>query len=105
MLLNFVDELRAAGIHASLKDHLVLLEALDKDVIEQTPEAFYYVSRDTFVQDEALIERFYQAFSIGSASRRERVCQYVYLSVVAVSVNKTIDASLLNARPRRADKI
>ena len=36
MFLNFLDELRAAGIPASIKEHLVLLEALDKDVIEQT---------------------------------------------------------------------
>ena len=35
MFFNFVDELRAAGIQASFKEHLTLLEALDKDVIEQ----------------------------------------------------------------------
>jgi uncharacterized protein with von Willebrand factor type A (vWA) domain len=62
MLLNFVDELRAAGIPASLKEHLVLLEALDRDVIEQTPEAFYYLSRATFVKDESLLDRFDQVF-------------------------------------------
>src|SRR3546814_9769927 len=57
-----LDELRAAGIPASLKEHLVLLEALDKDVIEQTPEAFYYLSRATFVTDEGLLDRFDQVF-------------------------------------------
>jgi uncharacterized protein with von Willebrand factor type A (vWA) domain len=62
MFLNFIDELRAAGIAASLKEHLVLLEALDKDVIEQTPEAFYYLSRATFVKDEGLLDRFDQVF-------------------------------------------
>ena len=62
MLLNFVDELRAAGIPASLKEHLVLLEALERDVIEQTPEAFYYLSRATFVKDEGLLDRFDQVF-------------------------------------------
>ncbi|WP_232492213.1 vWA domain-containing protein [Novosphingobium kaempferiae] len=62
MFLNFIDELRAAGIPASLKEHLVLLEALDKDVIEQTPEAFYYLSRATFVKDEGLLDRFDQVF-------------------------------------------
>jgi uncharacterized protein with von Willebrand factor type A (vWA) domain len=36
MLLNFLDELRAPGISASIKEHLLLLEALDKQVIEQT---------------------------------------------------------------------
>lgn len=62
MFLNFIDELRAAGIPASLKEHLVLLEALDKNVIEQTPEAFYYLSRATFVKDEGLLDRFDQVF-------------------------------------------
>jgi uncharacterized protein with von Willebrand factor type A (vWA) domain len=63
MFFNFLDELRAAGIPASLKEHLVLLEALDKDVIEQTPEAFYYLSRATFVKDEGLLDRFDQVFA------------------------------------------
>lgn len=62
MFFNFVDELRAAGISASFKEHLVLLEALEKDVIEQTPEAFYYLSRATFVKDEGLLDRFDQVF-------------------------------------------
>lgn len=62
MLLNFVDELRAAGIPASLKEHLVLLEALEREVIERTPEAFYYLSRATFVKDEGLLDRFDQVF-------------------------------------------
>ncbi|WP_313440027.1 VWA domain-containing protein [Novosphingobium sp.] len=62
MLLNFVEELRAAGIPASLKEHLVLLEALEREVIERTPEAFYYLSRATFVKDEGLLDRFDQVF-------------------------------------------
>jgi len=62
MFFNFIDELRAAGIGASFKEHLTLLEALDKDVIEQTPEAFFYLSRATFVKDESLLDRFDQVF-------------------------------------------
>ncbi len=62
MFFNFVDELRAAGIPASFKEHLVLLDALDKDVIERSPEAFYYLARATFVKDEGLIDRFDQVF-------------------------------------------
>ena len=62
MFLNFVDELRAAGIPASFKEHLTLIEALDRDVIEQSPEAFYYLSRATFVKDEGLLDRFDQVF-------------------------------------------
>lgn len=63
MFFNFMDELRAAGITASLKEHLVLLEALDKEVIQHRPEEFYYLSRATFVKDEGLLDRFDQVFS------------------------------------------
>ena len=63
MFLNFLDELRAAGIPASMKEHLVLLEALDRDVIERTPEDFYHLARATYVKDESLIDRFDQVFA------------------------------------------
>jgi uncharacterized protein len=63
MFFNFLDELRCAGISASLKEHLVLLEALDRDVIERTPEEFYYLSRAVFVKDEGLLDRFDQVFN------------------------------------------
>ncbi|MEO9469122.1 VWA domain-containing protein [Parasphingorhabdus sp.] len=63
MFFNFMDELRAAGINASLKEHLVLLEALDKEVIRRSPEEFYYLSRATVVKDEGLLDRFDQVFS------------------------------------------
>ncbi|GAA5058030.1 VWA domain-containing protein [Erythrobacter westpacificensis] len=62
MLLNFLDELRGAGIRASLKEHLTLLEALDSDVIERRPEEFYYLARATYVKDEGLLDRFDQVF-------------------------------------------
>jgi len=62
MFFSFVDELRAAGIPASLKEHLVLLEALEAEVIAARPEEFYYLARATFVKDEALLDRFDQVF-------------------------------------------
>ena len=50
MFFNFVDELRAAGIKASFKEHLMLLEALEKDVIEQTPEqSAVLINRESFI--------------------------------------------------------
>ena len=63
MFLNFLDELRAAGIPASLKEHLLLLEGLEREVIDRTPEAFDYLSRATFVKDEGLLDRFDQVFN------------------------------------------
>src|ERR671933_2236814 len=62
MFFSFVDELRAAGIPASLKEHLVLLEALDAQVIAASPEEFYYLARAVFVKDEGLLDRFDQVF-------------------------------------------
>jgi uncharacterized protein with von Willebrand factor type A (vWA) domain len=62
MFFSFVDELRAAGIPASVKEHLTLLEALEADVIASSPEDFYYLARATFVKDESLLDRFDQVF-------------------------------------------
>ncbi|HVI98433.1 MAG TPA: VWA domain-containing protein [Sphingomonas sp.] len=63
MFLNLLDELRAAGIPASLKEHLTLLEALDREVVERSPEQFYYLARATYVKDEGLLDRFDQVFA------------------------------------------
>jgi len=63
MFIDFVAALRAAGIPASMKEHLVLLEALDADVIAQDPGQFYFLSRATFVKDEGLIDAFDQVFA------------------------------------------
>ncbi len=62
MFFSFMEELRSAGISASLKEHLALLEALDAEVIQQSPEEFYYLARTTLVKDEALLDRFDQVF-------------------------------------------
>lgn len=62
MLFNLLDELRAAGIPASIKEHLMLLEALNADIIEQSPEEFYYLARAAYVKDEGMLDRFDQVF-------------------------------------------
>ncbi|MDO6415892.1 VWA domain-containing protein [Sphingomonas sp. BIUV-7] len=62
MFLSFLEELRRAGIKATPKEHLLLLEALDADVIERSPEHFYYLARSIYVKDEGLIDRFDQVF-------------------------------------------
>ncbi len=63
MFFSFVDELRAAGIPASMKEHLTLLEALDAEVIAARPDHFYYLARATFVKDEGLLDRFDRVFA------------------------------------------
>ena len=63
MFLNFLDELRAAKIPASTKEHLTLLAALQADVIEHNITEFYYLARATYVKDEGLLDRFDQVFA------------------------------------------
>ena len=63
MFLTFLDELRSAGIAAGMKEHLVLLGALEQEVIGRTPEEFYYLARATYVKDEGLLDRFDQVFA------------------------------------------
>ena len=63
MFISFVEALRRGGIPASLKEHLLLLEALDADVIAAEPEQFYYLARSVFVHDESQIDRFDRVFA------------------------------------------
>ena len=62
MFISFVEALRRRGLSASLKEHLLLLEALDAEVIAPEPEQFYYLARATFVHDEGQLDRFDQVF-------------------------------------------
>src|SRR5207342_88172 len=63
MFIGFVEALRRGGIPASLKEHLLLLEAMDAEVISTEPEQFYYLARATFVHDESQLDRFDRVFA------------------------------------------
>ena len=63
MFLNFLDELRAAKIPASLKEHLLLLEAMQANVIDWSITDFYYLARATYVKDEGLLDKFDMVFA------------------------------------------
>ena len=62
MFQRFFSELRAARVPVSLKEYLLLLEALDKEVIAERVEDFYFLSRATLVKDERHIDRFDRVF-------------------------------------------
>jgi uncharacterized protein len=63
MFLSFLSALRSAKIPVSLKEHLMLLEAMQADIIDHRLEDFYFLTRAIFVKDEALLDRFDQVFS------------------------------------------
>ena len=63
MLNAFFHELRSAKVPVTLKEYLVLLEALQADLAERDVETFYYLSRSCLVKDERHLDRFDRVFS------------------------------------------
>lgn len=63
MFLNFFNELRSAKVPVTLKEYLLLLEAMDKNVIDMEVEDFYYLSRAALVKDERNLDKFDRVFS------------------------------------------
>ena len=63
MFMNFFSELRQAKVPVTLKEYLMLMEALDRDVIDRSIDDFYYLSRAALVKDEKNLDRFDQVFS------------------------------------------
>ncbi len=62
MFQRFFTELRDAKVPVSLKEYLMLIECLEKDVIPPKIEDFYYLSRATLVKDERHIDKFDRVF-------------------------------------------
>ena len=63
MLINFFFTLRAAKLKVSVKEYLVLLEAIQAGVIDNTVDEFYYLARSSLVKDEAHFDKFDRAFA------------------------------------------
>lgn len=62
MFQRFFTELRAARVPVSLKEYLVLVEALEKEAIDYRVEDFYYLSRTALVKDERHLDKFDRVF-------------------------------------------
>src|SRR5260221_2903616 len=58
MFTRFFLELRQAGVPTSIKEYLVLLEAMKSGVADFNVEDFYYLSRAVLVKDERHLDRF-----------------------------------------------
>lgn len=62
MFLNLFTELRDAGVPVSIKEYLMLLEAMERGVAEYSVDNFYYLSRAALVKDERYLDRFDRVF-------------------------------------------
>lgn len=64
MLIDFFYTLKNAKIPVSIKEFLILLEALQKHVITPSLDNFYYLARTTLVKNEAHYDKFDKAFGL-----------------------------------------
>jgi uncharacterized protein len=62
MLIDFFFSLRSARLPVSVQELLTLLQALKSGVIGPSIDEFYHLSKATLIKDEALFDRFDQAF-------------------------------------------
>ncbi|WP_375455460.1 VWA domain-containing protein [uncultured Methylobacterium sp.] len=63
MLLQFFSALREARIPVSLREYLVLLGALERDLADKRVEDFYFLARTALVKDEGNLDRFDRVFA------------------------------------------
>ncbi len=64
MLINFFFGLKEAGVPVSIKELLVLLEALERNLVFADIDEFYVLSRVCLVKDEKYFDRFDRAFGL-----------------------------------------
>ena len=62
MFTTFFHELKAAKVPVTLKEYLMLMEALKADLADQRVEHFYYLARASLVKDEKHLDKFDQVF-------------------------------------------
>ena len=62
MLLQFFTALREARVPVSLREYLILLGALERDLADNRVEEFYFLARTALVKDEAHLDRFDRVF-------------------------------------------
>jgi uncharacterized protein len=63
MLIDFFLGLKQAGLPVSVKEYLMLCEAMEKGVAHGSVDDFYYLSRACLVKDETNFDRFDRAFA------------------------------------------
>lgn len=62
MFVTFFHELKAAKLPVTLKEYLMLMEALEVGLAAARVEDFYYLSRAALVKDERHLDKFDQVF-------------------------------------------
>ena len=62
MFVEFFNELRGARVPVTIREYLMLLEAMEKGVAGSSVDDFYFLARSALVKDEKYFDRFDQVF-------------------------------------------
>ena len=62
MFITFFEALRSAKVPVTLKEYLVLMEALEAGLADRRVEDFYYLARTSLVKDERNLDTFDRVF-------------------------------------------
>ena len=72
MFINFFFDLKQASLPVSLKEYLMLMEAMNKRVVDSfNVNDFYYLSRSALVKDERYLDKFDSCLLYTSPSPRD----------------------------------
>ena len=63
MFLNLFFKLKEAKVPVSLREHLTLIEAMEKGLVIYDVEEFYFLSRSALIKDERHLDRFDRVFA------------------------------------------
>jgi uncharacterized protein with von Willebrand factor type A (vWA) domain len=63
MFLSLFTELRQAKVPVSLREYLMLMEAMDAHVVGLSSDDFYYLARSALVKDEKNLDKFDRVFA------------------------------------------
>ena len=63
MFVDFLFQLRAARVPATIREFLMLMEAMSKGVAGASVDDFYYLSRAALVKDEKYYDMFDRVFA------------------------------------------
>ncbi|MEM7056130.1 MAG: VWA domain-containing protein [Pseudomonadota bacterium] len=63
MFLNLFFKLKEAKVPVSLREHLTLIEAIEKGLVIYDVQEFYFLARSALIKDERHLDRFDQVFA------------------------------------------
>ena len=70
MFIDFFFQLRSAKIPVTIREFLVLLEAMDKGAADHSVETFYWLARAALVKDEKYFDTYDRVFGAFFRGRR-----------------------------------